>query len=104
MNRLLTALELSQVALAAGMDMGFNCVQIEERMNPDLQPKIVAVFGDREKMERHALPQADRAARSYTGEVPCIREQRVIPVDTALLSLSSYAIGQWFTDMLLEIK
>lgn len=85
------------------MDMGFNCAQIEQRVGPDLQPRIVAIFGDREKMGAGELPRIDGAARSFSNEVPCIREKRIIPVDTAMLALSSDAIGHWFRDMLLEV-
>jgi hypothetical protein len=104
MNRDLTLLELTNNALVASMDMGFNCAQVERWNDSEtFEPKIAILFGDREKMEKSRLPVRCDAVRSYSFEVPCTREPRRIPFDVALLACSTDAIRHWVTDMLLEI-
>lgn len=101
----LTLVQLSQVALHAGMEMGFNAVGVERWCDPeDFHLRTNFVFGDQEQMRKPRLRTPCEWALSYSEEVACIRDPRQFEVPSELLEQSTDAIRAYFTARLLELQ
>lgn len=100
----LSVFQLSSVALAAGMDMGFNAAEVERYCDAEgFDLRIAVTFGDREQMDRQRLRTPCEWARSYTEELPCIREPRRVAIPPELADRSASEICAYLTGQLLEL-
>lgn len=100
----LSLVELSQMALHAGMDVGFNAVEIERWCDPEtFDLKIVFTFGEREQMRKPRLRTPCEWALSYTEECSCIRAARQIEVPLSLVERPTDEIRVYLVEHLLEV-
>jgi hypothetical protein len=104
-NRALDLKELSQVALAAGMNQGFNCAEVQRVYDINVDANILRfIWGDRANMNaRNRLETPMEWGRSYSEEVECSRGPRtlVLPEDVAFEA--SYDLQKRFAEALLEV-
>jgi hypothetical protein len=104
MSNALNLVMLSQVALQAGIDVGFNACGVERWLDTEsLQPRIIMVFGDQEQMRKPRLRTPCDSALSYSEESPCIREQRQLEIPADLPERSAHDIRAYFVEHLLEL-
>jgi hypothetical protein len=100
----LTLVQLSQAALTAGMDLGFNAVEVERWIDPEsFEAKLVLRFGDYEQFRKPRLRTPCEWALSYSQEVGCIREPRQVEVPIALLERPVATVRAYFVEQLLEV-
>lgn len=101
----LSLVQLSQMALHAAMDMGFNAAGIERWIDPESsKPRLVVSFGDQEHMRKPRLRTPCEWALSYSEEVACIREPRHVEVPIELIERPTQAIRAYLVEQLLEVQ
>lgn len=102
----LSLLQLSQVALQAGLDVGFNAVEVETWIDADTYEVTMGMcFGDKEQMRRpRRLRTPCEWALSYSEESACIRSPRTLQVPRSLRSKSTAEIRRYIVTELLEVK
>lgn len=100
----LSLVQLSNVALTAAMDMGFNAVEIERWIDPEsFKPRLVINFGDQEQMRKPHLRTPCEWALSYSEEAPCERTPRQIQVPVELIERPVSTIRAYLIEQLLEV-
>jgi hypothetical protein len=102
-NCALTLVQLSQIALAAGMNVGFNAVEVQRLVNIETDSNCLCfIWGDQAILKACRFRTPMEYALSYSNEIPCSREpcQRVFPESVAYEA--SYDLKTRFTEALLE--
>lgn len=100
----LTLVQLSQQALHAGMDVGFNAAGVERWLDSEtFVPRLAVVFGDQEQMRKPRLRTPCEWALSYSEETACIRTPRQLEVPADLPERSADEIKSYFVEQLLEL-
>jgi hypothetical protein len=101
----LTLLQISQTALGAAMEMGFNAVGVERWIDPEsFQPRLAISFGDQELMRKPRLRTPCDWALSYSEEVPCIRAPRHVEVPVELIERPMPTVRAYLVEQLLELS
>ena len=95
---------LSNIALKAGVDLGFNAAGVELWCDSEsLERRLAVTFGDRDVMRKRRLQTPGEWALSWTEEVPCIRECRTIELPYSMRNGAAHRIESMLTESLLEL-
>src|ERR1700693_2715001 len=94
-NSALTLSQLSMVALAAGIDMGFNAVGVESLVDSEtFEIRLAFTFCERGHMRKPRLRTPCEWALSYDENAECIRDSRTIEMPHSVVYDASYDIQQ----------
>lgn len=97
-------MQLSQTALTAAMDMGFNGVEIERWIDPEsFKPRLAVLFGDQEQMRKPRMRTPCEWALSYSEEVPCSRAPCQVEVPVELVERPVATVRAYLVEQLLEV-
>jgi hypothetical protein len=99
----LSIVTIANIALSAGMDVGFNAVYALRQFNlhADMMPTRFE-FGRQEEIEKLPLSHSIESARAYSYEVPCLRQRKHVYLSDSS-GLTADSLKSLITEKLLEI-
>lgn len=94
----------SNIALAVGVDFGFNAVGVESWIDSDtFEGRIVITFWSCDELRKPRLRPPSEWALSWTDEKPCVRNKRMIEMSHSALCEPVKELTARFTEALLEL-
>lgn len=95
--------QFANIALDAGIDMGFNWVVAWPVNMENFEQKILMIFGNREKM-RTFRPASDKWAIAQHEGIECHRGNKNLEFPESILTYSADGVRNKIHEQLLELQ